>query len=180
MLNCDPEIPDLIEPLIGWRWWTVSEHGLYSPISPYKWIPNKRAVASCRSYSCSKIPNSKISNSSSNHNCGFHAMKTREQLLNYAYTFASPYLEGEANSISGIFGFDFFGLMGEVKLWGSIIEGAKGYRAQYAYPASFYITEKGYNRHGSYLEQFDCSIIVGNWRSEVGNWRSEMIKKSCP
>lgn len=55
---------------------------------------------------------------------------------------------------------------GKVKLWGKIIPGDKGYRAQYAYPSEFHVSATLANDRT--LKAFGVPIIVTNMESPQG------------
>lgn len=103
----------IVTALIGWRKWrpVMFGEGLYSMNGSFLWTPKKKAVSSCsRGAHCA----------GTQCDCGIHAFKGR------------PDVEAQYGSVDG--------LIGEVYLWGRVLECEKGYRAQFAYPKSFLST----------------------------------------
>lgn len=115
-------VPDKITPEIGWRVWRPWIDGTITGPCELKgngWRPQREAVASCNYDKTHTQPQQSCS-------CGLHAAKTLELL--------------EANFLLQIMA--GYGVVGEVALWGTVIEGEWGYRAEFAYPASFYVPDE--------------------------------------
>ena len=125
-------LPDFVEPLLGWRTWTVwvasnSPDGcpsLGSVVLDTSWAPRSRAVAEhnfdlgarCRGLldlDCS---------------CGIYAFKDPADAFTYLMQVRNR-LMGRSVDVA----------LGAVSLWGKVIECERGYRAQYAYPRHFYL-----------------------------------------
>jgi hypothetical protein len=127
------------EPLIGWRVWSVgyAEEGtrLITGVERHIWRPGKplKAVHEDREgYGIDKGPRCSDAPCAphvplTRPGCGIYAFKQPEQLATESYM----YLGGN--------------VIGTVYLWGRIYEHERGYRAQYAYPASF-------------VQGFECDI----------------------
>jgi hypothetical protein len=79
--------------------------------------------------------------------CGIYALRSRQRLLSSSY-----------------FGLD--GAVGSVYLWGKVIPGEDGYRAEYAYPRELWtdydLTDYGVPTHA--MGEFDQSVTVRNLR----------------
>jgi len=118
---------NLTEPLVGWRWWHViklkDEKGrhngkvILSSINiedywPYL-IPLMAQCDPIRARGCKKPPND-------NCTCGIYALDGGRE-------YSTP------NDDSCI--------IGEVYGWGRYVRGNKGWRAQWAYPKSFYLSQ---------------------------------------
>jgi hypothetical protein len=122
-----------ILPIVGYRAWVLREGKLSSYAVDNFWIPKQANEAQCGGYERVKfwgprslrsgpklIPHASHLAPLAECGCGFYALKTL------------PYLEawlehGEPNIV-----------VGEVHLWGKIVDCQYGYRAQYAYPKRFY------------------------------------------
>jgi len=110
------QVPDAIDPAIGYRVWLVRGSRLYSfARQNVLWVPHETFVATCdKSH---EVP-------ADNCRCGTYAAATFNRLFDMGYTkddglFAAP---GEVT------------IAGQVALWGGIVPGQVGWRAQYAYP----------------------------------------------
>jgi len=104
------EIPGLSEAKVGWRaWWVVSGR-LTSIDAGDIWTPRRAMVAKCR-YGCLTSPGEGCG-------CGLGAIKELDDLLRLGY----PRAGGEVCAI------------GQVALWGRVVEGMQGWRASRAYP----------------------------------------------
>ena len=99
--------------IIGWRWWRVDRGGLYS-----LWV----GVGSAWPTGQALWAGTKLHPDPRNYwgQCGIYAWRTAEQALRQRMPT----------------GYDLF-VLGEVALWGHVIEHERGYRAEYAYPYSF-------------------------------------------
>lgn len=127
-------VPDSVgEPLRAWRtWFVVPENKtngdlrLRSFIYANLW---KREVqeAVCKGGATGHIDREKYPPHEApddQHKCGIYASTTREGAELY-------YLNPEYSAQSWM---EIWRVIGEVGLWGKIVPGTKGYRAQYAYP----------------------------------------------
>ena len=120
-------IPDRIEPVVAYRTWNAYKNDprfLYScGWSSAQWKPNKILTAIHDGYSSNSLvchgmgrcPGSIASRVK----CGIYGMKIPRTI---------PF----SNSV-------IWETIGEVYLWGLIIEHEKGYRAEYAYPKCLYL-----------------------------------------
>ena len=127
----DFKIPDYFEPVVGWRAWHLSlvNHDLLSLNKPTIWPERKALNAMCYAVKQYGLPvrlaepiHPLVPAPVEKCGCGIWAMKTKNLLTRYL----SSWYDGNQ-----IF------VIGEVKLWGDIIQGEKGWRAQKAYPVSF-------------------------------------------
>src|SRR5262245_37475689 len=110
-------VPDAIEPAVGYRVWAVDDDKmrLYSLVHTTLWEPGMRFESVCAKDH--EVPDKRCS-------CGTYAAATFNALFDMGYTkktglFAAP---------------DKITIAGQVNLWGGIIPGQLGWRAQYAYP----------------------------------------------
>lgn len=118
-------IPDSVEPIIAWRGWTISKDGyLESPFRPGSiWTPGEASVANCPSGRCSQgVINDGCS-------CGIYGMRTLEELDKYALVWL-------LHSMTGTL------VIGQVSLWGTVVEGRGGFRAQFAYPKHLIVADQ--------------------------------------
>lgn len=115
-------VPDKIAPEKGWRVWRPWLSSISGPTrtNPRMWVPRERFVARCEPH---VYPDGSHSAPDERCSCGVHAAKTLDELRD---NFLAPIMSG-------------YGIFGEVSLWGKVIEGEWGFRAEFAYPRSFYI-----------------------------------------
>lgn len=125
-------VPDYCEPILGWRGWNVVD-GLAGPrlLSAFStvWLPHEALVAlhgytipwpapevqwQCPGVLC--VPDN------DNPGCGIYAYKAPEYLRLRATT-----IDGSVPPV----------ILGQVALWGTVVEHATGYRATLAYPHRF-------------------------------------------
>ncbi len=112
-------VPDKIGTEIGWRGWHVKRQGarvfLASVVQKVVWPGGEPLEAFC--------PKTHVA-PGRQCTCGVYAARTLEHLREIDY-----HAEG---------------VLGEVHLWGSIVPGELGWRAQYAYPKQLYVPHKNY------------------------------------
>lgn len=127
-------IPDGPVPIRAWRIWGLArtEEGfqLQSSAAGFvtgmpRWPERARFDARCLAASpCSSmVPNPR-------HACGIYALSDRAATLEWA---------GSIARVRPV-------VIGEVDLWGIVVQTAKGWRAQHAYPASFETIVQGRRR----------------------------------
>jgi hypothetical protein len=119
--------PDVIGHVEGWRAWRVPRQPplfgtapkLHSASYAYYWTPRVKARAECDRGHDDHVPGETCS-------CGFYAAKTLDQLRQMGY---STYDENG----------EFVRVVGQMALWGKVIEGSQGWRAEFAYPATLFV-----------------------------------------
>jgi hypothetical protein len=120
--------PDLVGHMEGWRAWNVSAQlprfgtapKLYSVThSSYYWQPRKLSRAIC-SQDPSHVPGEKCG-------CGFYAAKDLDHLLTLGYSNYDAEASGQ------------FCVVGQLAMWGKVIEGSQGWRAEKAYPVKLFV-----------------------------------------
>lgn len=125
-------VPDLIEPIIGWRFWRIffdtlkSENTfLESAVVRRLWPHREKMTAACF---CRPEHYIHLESPAIESQCGIYAYKS----LKHAFADADGLLCSGAmlRYYSGA-------ILGKVKLWGKVQEHQFGYRAQFAYPYSF-------------------------------------------
>jgi hypothetical protein len=127
----DFQAPDLIGTVEGWRAWNVLREPpafgttpkLESATFKYWWTPRVKARATCER-SPEHVPGETCT-------CGFYAAKTLPHLRAMGY---QAYDE-EAKRIC---------VVGRLAMWGKVIEGDQGWRAEYAYPHTIYVPFEGW------------------------------------
>ena len=133
--------PDFFEPTIGWRAWLVVQTPdgmrLSSVLYPTLWTPRREEVAVCRPDAHGRDPGDPAPHAAPHPrcSCGIYATKNPER--------ATSYFQGEGRGPIK----PLFRVMGTVSLWGTVIEGAQGYRASHAYPQRLYIPVNREHQH---------------------------------
>ena len=119
-------------PVTGWRAWVVTETAegvrLGSVLHDLVWPHGRALVAACRrdedpfapAVGPHPVPGAEC-------NCGFHAARDPVDALSYARGRDAP------NTVCRI--------LGEVHLWGHVVETEAGWRASHAYPARLYVPD---------------------------------------
>jgi hypothetical protein len=86
---------------------------LWSVVYDEEWTPGEPFAASCGKGHAHAAPAAGCS-------CGVYALRDREGLRSYLVGRDVPWVVGR--------------VLGEVELWGEVVEGELGWRAAYAYP----------------------------------------------
>jgi hypothetical protein len=124
-------IPDLIEPIVGYRAWRVRDGKLMGVHYPVPWQPGEPLSATCGSRRDHAAPGEGCT-------CGIHATRDEEGLrLNYLFGMPAVY--------------------GSVKLWGKVVVHERGYRAEFGYPRELYVADE---RMREALEAYDIPVVV--------------------
>jgi len=127
LLTQEFEVPDIVGHVEGWRAWNVDREPpafgttpkLYSATYGYYWTPRVRARAECNRGGDDHVPGEQCS-------CGFYAAKTLPHLRSMGYS--SYHEEGPQVTI-----------VGQLAMWGKVIEGTQGWRSEYAYPVKLFV-----------------------------------------
>ena len=119
------KIPDYISPIVGHRVWRLDADRLRS-LNGEPWSPGKSLAARCRAASYGTI----VGRAGAAHDsheppqtgctCGVYATRTLEHLRSM--------------------GCPRYAIPGEVFLWGTVVEHELGWRAQFAYPKSLFLS----------------------------------------
>ena len=118
------------KPLVGWRMWDVliesrDEGWRLKAISrPVIWEPYVPMRGTCNNKPPEEITDHKCP--SWEHRCGVHAVKEVFQVRKWG----SPTNGPKAQHVR---------LLGEIDLWGRVLEYEEGYRAEWGYPAKLYL-----------------------------------------
>jgi hypothetical protein len=120
-------------PVTGWRAWTVVETAaglrLGSVLHDLVWPVGQAVVAECRLHEdpfATPVPPHPVPGPACN--CGFHAARDVVDALSYARG------RDEPGTVCRI--------LGEVTLWGHVVETESGWRASHAYPARLYVPDE--------------------------------------
>ena len=122
-------VPDAVDPIVGWRYWRVTSGGLASVnVDGGYWPPQAPHEAKCKggpltSHSGDAVPSESCG-------CGIYAARDLETLKQLVYPFSDPLFRRRHIAV------------GEVMLWGRVIEGSRGYRAERAYPKSLFLVSR--------------------------------------
>lgn len=130
--------PDRFGTVVGWRFWVIQptpgDTVLNSPMFPMKWPPLEVVAAVCanrrrerrRPWRTHPIehdcPNPGC-------NCGIHAATSPTGLA----SFLRPSLAADRGDVR---------VVGQVELWGMIVEGPAGWRGAAAYPAELWLPQR--------------------------------------
>jgi hypothetical protein len=119
--------------VLGWRAWavTTSRQGvkLASPLFDHLWLPGEPAVASCRRHEDRfAAPLGAHDVGSADCSCGFHAARDPADALSYLHGRDAP------STLCRI--------LGEVTLWGDVLQTEAGWRGSLAYPARLYVPDE--------------------------------------
>jgi hypothetical protein len=170
-------VPDAIEPIVGWRCWSLNDAGQLESLleGTDPWLPNQRQEAKCLSPLFS-MPGE----TSDTEYAGLDPalgdadfLKEHQAPLESCSCgiYAARDLETLRISLSS------GPIIGEVYLWGKIIPGENGYRAQYAYPKSLRLVAD--HVVGPELRQLRayCSDVGVMTRSEAwGPWPKRVLR----
>lgn len=108
----EPEFEvNMMEPLVGWRSWNLANHLLLSLHTGTRWHPDEARAAGC-----TKGWHGSDKVPTGNCTCGIYAV----------------------NDVKFVPGGDVYG---EVYGWGRYVRGEDGWRAEFAYPKSFYLDQ---------------------------------------
>jgi hypothetical protein len=117
-------VPDAVEPIIGWRAWALIGGGgsgprLSSIGYPCMWLPGEALAAECLRVSrCMPMPGEEC-------DCGVHALNDLDAVIENIPRPLWPPL-----------------VLGRVALWGRVIAGSRGWRAEFAYPKNLIVMER--------------------------------------
>jgi len=107
------------KPLVGWRGWNVMVPGFLATSTGNHatvWLPGERTEAICIAHPDKEgVPHEYCM-------CGLWAFNSAQEIFKQNYSRQT--------------------VLGEVWLWGRVIECEKGFRAEYAYPKKLYATQR--------------------------------------
>lgn len=122
--------PDYAEPILGWRVWRVGRHGrevrLFSALQDEVWEPRGELSARCRPQE-SIFSEPSVGHPAPAAGCACGIYGSREPVE------AARYLLGRDDAPV------LHRVIGQVALWGTVVEGPAGWRASRGYPARIWI-----------------------------------------
>ncbi len=152
-------IPDRTVPIVGWRVWIVlSDRRLRSPMFGIPWVPRRAVSASCLARSpILHAPEKALirphSVPSAECTCGIYASRNLSDLVsNQLPTSLRVSLRNQQNPP--------WLIAGKVELWGRVLCGERGYRAEYAKPAAFLIPETKLDLAVLLEDTYECAAKV--------------------
>lgn len=145
-------VPDYFEPFVGWRAWRVRDGFLLSHQFDITWPTDVPLEALCLratySYPTTRHTAAEIP-PVQGCICGIYAATTQEHLL------TMPYHKYHARHQTTV-------VIGEVFLWGRVIVGDKGWKAQYARPKSLLLPHEGYRFYRDLKRRYRVPIELKN------------------
>jgi hypothetical protein len=122
--------PDMIEPLVGWRAWRVSEGDggthLSSVIHRATWPAGAPLVARCQCTGLRIWPFKRERHDAPALDCGCGIYAANIAIVR-------AYLPEQVNAMDSIL------VIGQVSLWGTVHEHERGWRAAFAYPKRLFV-----------------------------------------
>jgi hypothetical protein len=150
-----PAIPDYSEVMLGWRAWYIRPDLGGQPVTLQSCVvkscfwPARTEVKAlcndsdqCQQYGSQKIPVAK-------HACGLYSAKSRSHLLTMSY----PRYDPDS---------DLFTAIGQVKLWGKVIEASLGWRAEFGYPQMIEIPPQAHPYAADLEETYGVEVRITN------------------
>ena len=119
--------------VLGWRAWAVTQTSrgvrLASPLFDHVWLPGEPAVASCLRHEDPFAPalDEHEVATLAECSCGFHAARDPADALSYLHGRDAP------STLCRV--------LGEVTLWGDVLQTEAGWRGTLAYPARLYVPD---------------------------------------
>lgn len=150
-LDPDFKVPDIAGWVPGWRAWGVPASGdvpiLHSvTFSDLVWTPREVVEASCqRGKKGGHQPPEEACS------CGLYAAKDLDHLMSMNY----HRYDAEARGM--------FHVIGRVRLWGKVIEGTQGWRAQYGYPDHLYVPFEAWHLMEPLKETYGVEVSLKNF-----------------
>lgn len=166
-------VPDFMEPIVGWRFWLVNgdNHltGWGNPsIRGHVWPCYEPSVAVHRGYYpcngqvlCHDRRNGVVA---SYNGCGHYALKSIDMLSSIVQDIIC-YSHAKRERL----------IIGQVNLWGTIVEHTKGYRAQFAYPKMFFGSIGLGETASAVAENYGVPLVEEpEWKLEYQSRQSEL------
>jgi len=155
--------PDYIDPVRGWRTWLVVQgHDgarLASVSFPALWPRGKRLSAECgRGFHTGAGPPLRIEHRapSLDCSCGIYATWNLDRATQIADCATARFRDCLGRSVLGA-------ALGEVSLWGTVVECAHGWRAGFAYPARIYVLAPSYGRRSQIASAEELAVDLESY-----------------
>jgi len=157
------QAPDYIDPVRGWRTWLVVQgHDgarLASVSFPALWPRRRRLSAECgRGFHTGSGPPLHVEHRapSLDCSCGIYATWNVDRATQIADCATARFRDCLGRPVLGA-------ALGEVSLWGTVVECAHGWRASYAYPARIYVLAPSYGRRSQVASAGDLADDLRNY-----------------
>ena len=155
--------PDYLEPVRGWRTWLVV-HGydgvrLASVSFPALWPLRRRLSAECgRGFRTGAGPSPRREHPapSLDCSCGIYATWNLDRATQIADCATARFRDCLGRAVLGA-------ALGEVSLWGTVVECAHGWRAAYAYPARIFVLAPSYGRRSQVASAEELAAGLGDY-----------------
>jgi hypothetical protein len=146
-------VPDYMQAQTGWRAWGIpkaldeGELPLLRSVtySSNFWTPREPMRATCQTRngtSTHPVPTESCT-------CGLYSAKTREHLLSMNYHNYDPD-EGH------------FTVLGRVALWGKVVEGTQGWKAEFGYPQELFLPYEAWHLFKPLEEAYGVPVRLDN------------------
>lgn len=136
------DVPDFIEALVGWKGLHADERGqLHSPSEVTRWPAGARLEAECKRRDHTP-PGEHCG-------CGIYAVNSFDALKAAGYNWQAEYTDH---------GLLYVAVIAEVSLWGRVVPGLIGFRAQYAYPQKVYVPAWRWQLGNVIKRRYDCEL----------------------
>lgn len=153
ILPTEISVPDYSEVMIGWRAWGVRIGSGDKPVLQSVthrgrdgrmpvWTPRQEMVAICHK-AARHVPGEKC-------HCGIYSAKTLGHLNSMGY----HRYDAEQNGC--------FHVIGSIKLWGKIVEGTQGWRAEKGYPQELYLPYEAWHLQAPLAEAYGVPVRLKN------------------
>ena len=164
--------PDYVEPVRGWRTWLIvqSHDGarLASVSFPALWPRRRRLSAECgrgfHTGSSSPVRGEHRA-PSIGCSCGIYATWNADRAAQIADCATARFRDCLGRPVIGA-------AVGEVSLWGTVVECTQGWRAEYAYPARIHVLAPSYGRRASIVEVEDLAADLAGYGVPVDSVES--------
>lgn len=152
-----PEAPDAFEEEEGFRAWIVKKRLVPGEIPMLRsvtvheafWQPGAPMKAVCSREDEKHTPPHEHCS------CGLYTAKTLKHLLSMPY---HRYDEKDDDETV---------VLGRVKLWGKVIEGTQGWRAEFGYPSVLYVPFESWRLIDPLREAYRVPVAVKNWADKL-------------
>jgi hypothetical protein len=135
--------PDFAGVMVGWRAWRLVREGgsvvLHSVIQDHRWPPRAAMQAECGLGHTPPVLSCR---------CGLYAARSREWLQGLRYHYPS--------NVREIF------VIGEVELWGELVEADEGFRSQFAYPRRILVGFEHWSVARELRAGYGVTVQLGN------------------